>query len=136
MEKSTISLFISLYTLGNKVKQIAKKHNADMMSELITLWLARKPTSASELSLKVGIKMSAMSQKINYLQDKGLLERVTSDDARVNLTQITEAGEKHIQAIRASVPKECPHVLVNLSAEEIDTLDALLEKLTLSKNLE
>lgn len=133
MDNQLIELFISLYIWGNRIKALTKEHNADKMSETIVLWLAHQPISTSELALCLGIKLSAMSQKINSMQKSGLLVRVKTADARINQTVITPKGKAILTETIQTIAVQCPPSAIELTEPELTTLTNLLQKINIKR---
>jgi len=74
-------------------------------------------------------KMSDVSRLVERLREKGLVERKTcSTDRRHMDISITEAGLKLLSKLDKDINK-INLVLTTLNAEEIDTLNKLLDKL-------
>jgi DNA-binding MarR family transcriptional regulator len=84
----------------------------------------------SEIGHAFAMSPSAVSQILNRLHVAGLIERTgDSHDRRVRNLQLTESGERLIQARQAQRIETATHVLREMEVSDRDQLIGLLEKL-------
>jgi len=78
------------------------------------------------LALMIGIKPSAMSDKVAILLNRGLVQRVESADARRKLIMITEKGLLRLDEVRSELKQQCVINKLDLGMKEVaDTLVTL-----------
>jgi len=74
----------------------------------------------------IGIKPSAMSDKVAILLNRGLVQRVESADARRKLIMITEKGLLRLDEVRSELKQQCVINKLDLGMKEVaDTLVTL-----------
>ncbi len=66
---------------------------------------------------------------VDRLERMALVERGVSDDLRVRMVALTEAGRKRLSGIMEEHPAQVKALFSGLSAVEMDTLHELLGKL-------
>ncbi|MBO6675520.1 MAG: winged helix-turn-helix transcriptional regulator [Rhizobiales bacterium] len=73
---------------------------------------------------------SQMTRAVQGLEAKGLIERRDDpDDARVSVLDLTPLGQKAVLCIQEAVAQVLAEILTPLSADEQETLRALLRRL-------
>jgi DNA-binding MarR family transcriptional regulator len=125
-------LFVKLYLVGKQIQGLIKKHNTDLLSQWVILtFLSSHPQTASELSEQLGIKISAMSSRINQMEAAGLLKRISGHDKRSNIAQITEQGTALLTSFRNKMKQRCATRPLPLSKKDTEQLVSLLSAIKL-----
>jgi DNA-binding MarR family transcriptional regulator len=125
-------LFIKLYLVGKQIQSLIKKHNTDLLSQWIILtFLSTHPQTASELSDQLGIKISAMSSRINHMEDAGLLKRIAGGDKRSNIAEITPQGTELLTTFRHKMKQRYSTRSLPLSKKQTEQLLTLLSAIKL-----
>lgn len=123
---------IRLYLIGKKIKSIAKKHNYDQVSRAIVLWQLKKNAySISELAKLVGIKPSAMSEKIRLMEEARLIREVQTSDARKRSFTLTEDGESKWYELKEKITVKYNRHCLGLTKTETHQLLNMLGKINL-----
>jgi DNA-binding MarR family transcriptional regulator len=132
MQEIHYKLFLKLYIFGKKIQSLIKTHNLDLLSQgIILMILAKDSASVTELADKLGLKISAMSTRINIMEQAGLLKRVKGDDKRSNIATITALGKKEAEKLKKSMQERCQGMKLGISATDAQTLLILLNKINL-----
>jgi DNA-binding MarR family transcriptional regulator len=125
-------LFIKLYIVGKQIQSLVKKHNTDLLSQgIILTFLSTHPQTASELAEKLGIKISAMSTRINHMEKAGLLKRVIGKDKRENAAKITPKGQTLLAVFTKEMKSRCSPRPLRLTKKETEQLLSLLSAIKL-----
>lgn len=104
---------------------------------IITLYSNReKAISIGSLGKAIGITGGNISNICKRLEKQGFVKRVRSEeDERVVIVVLTESGEKaahmvdrYFQTIRDDIPEEGIDVNLKTIVEELEALEALLDK--------
>lgn len=133
-QATALDLLFHLYLFGRKIKfqakQIHSEHVHDQMLEFgILRLIAEKSKSVSELAEVLSTGLSAMSERIKTLKDKGLVDQITGGDAREMRCRLTEAGHAFITEAKSKMSKACFSFTNTLSETEIAQLNILIKKL-------
>jgi DNA-binding MarR family transcriptional regulator len=106
----------------------------DFTSELplrqlkMCLALYDQPLSMSEISRKMGVSLSAMTQAADRLERAALVERLPmAPDRRIRLLTLTERGQQLMRSHERAHLERMATVLEQLSAAEIKVAFAALE---------
>jgi DNA-binding MarR family transcriptional regulator len=107
------------------------------LSWLELLWaVKRSPTGRprmSELAERLTLSRGGITKLVDRLEDAGYLKRVAcTDDRRSLQAELTAAGERMLEEMRAVYVAEVGRHLDALTAEEAQLLAAALEKVTAS----
>ncbi len=88
-------------------------------------------TSASELCKGISYDAGAMTRMLDRLEAKGLVRRTRSpDDRRLVNLELTDAGKAAYPRLRAISMQVMNRSLRNFTADEAQTLQILLQRLT------
>jgi DNA-binding MarR family transcriptional regulator len=91
---------------------------------------ARGPTSQNQLGRMVGIDPATMFGVAGRLARRGLVSpSVDPNDARLVLLTLTPTGRDIVEQMKARGPEVSARTLEPLSAEEAETLRALLARI-------
>jgi DNA-binding MarR family transcriptional regulator len=132
MQDIHYKMFLKLYIFGKKIQSLIKKHNLDLMSQgIILMILAKDSATVTQLADKLGIKVSAMSTRINVMEQAGLLKRIKSHDKRSNIATITALGKKEAENLKKSMQERCQGLKLGISTTDAQTLIILLNKINL-----
>lgn len=105
-------------------------HILDCLSE-------RETMSQRELSERIGIRPQSVSEAVSLLEQRGLVSRESSEtDRRVLLVRLTPQGASHLEQIREARRAHAARFFAPLSAQEKETLGAILKKLDLLQEKE
>jgi len=92
--------------------------------------LARRPMTAKEIAEAATMDAPATSVAVNDLEDRGLVVRETNpDNRRCKVVSLTDEGRRMLTRIDA-VDDPAPRRFADLSPEDMETLEAILAKLT------
>lgn len=84
----------------------------------------------TDLSVAAEMSKPAVSQMLNSLEDKNMIERVTTkSDRRVVFVRLTEQGQKQLKATIESLNRLMEQVVDELGPEDTAELTRLFEKL-------
>ena len=84
----------------------------------------------SVLSDRTGMSMPTVSQVLNALEDKELIERKTDKrDRRAVYVSVTPKGEKMSEETRCAIKKRLGLIVERLGKENTETLVSLLDRL-------
>jgi len=96
---------------------------------LIYLMKAATPPSQKELAAAFEITPAAIAMSLKKMEQKGLIERITSpDDSRVNLIAISEKGREIMECNKLLMEKTDRAMIEGVTESEFETLDAVLDK--------
>ena len=126
-------LVINLRDLGHTLRSLFEGRGSQ--KHILIVLRESGPITQRELTEKLGIKPGSASEVIGKLEAAGLICRVPSDtDRRTMDIRLTEEGR--VQAEEAAAKRQGRHqeMFSCLSAEERETLLALLEKLSADWN--
>lgn len=88
------------------------------------------PASQTALGRRSGIHVSDLVATINELAERDLVERAPDpDDRRRNIISLTPAGKRHLRRLEKRLAESQAELLAPLTAEERQTLTAILAKL-------
>ena len=138
MEKSVLLLTV-IQNLSNTIREIkehefrrteyqdlsaASIHYIDVMSTM------HHPTSV-ELADKLGLSKPSVTIMVSKLVENGYVQKTRShEDGRVFYLALTEKGKTIANAYHEAHYKVVEHISSRLSLEEIETLIALLTKIS------
>lgn len=138
MEKGILLLNV-IQNLSNKIREIKERefqqtdyqdlsvasiHYINVISSM------HNPTFV-ELANKLGFSKPSVTIMINKLLEMGYVQKTRShEDGRVFYIALTEKGKKIAKAYDDAHYKVVEHITAKLSSEEIDTLIALLTKIS------
>lgn len=92
--------------------------------------LAREPLTVKELAYAATVDAPAATVAVNDLEDRGLVVReVDPANRRCKMVSLTEAGRSLLTRLDG-VEDPAPAALAALDAEDLDSLQAILAKLT------
>jgi DNA-binding MarR family transcriptional regulator len=93
-------------------------------------WLAEGPLSLSELASAVNVDAPYATLIVDNLEERGLVERRPDPaDRRRKLVALTPEGKEAAQRV-LRVKREPPPGFARLTPAELDTLEALMRRLT------
>jgi DNA-binding MarR family transcriptional regulator len=128
------SLLVKLYLIGKKLQAAAKKHNSDLFSQTIILWLASScPLTISDIAYKLSIKVSAATSKILEMEQNGFLLRRKTGDRRSHVVELTDKGKKALTAVKKIIANKYKGVTIGLSKEDVMRLESLLHHIKLEE---
>ena len=115
--------------LNAELKKAGLKELVPSHGDILAVLLHCGPCTMSDLARKVRRTKSTVTTLTDKLERGGYLQRVPNPtDSRSTLVELTEKGQALGPAFqRISVGLQCL-VARNLTPEELDTLNALLEK--------
>ncbi len=94
----------------------------------VCLTLFKQPSSMSEISRKMGVSLSAMTQTADRLERAGMVTRqFQSTDRRVRLLRLTERGQRLMRAHEEVRLRRIMGALERMSAKESETILAAFE---------
>ena len=127
------SVLMKLYLFGRKLHALVKKHNSDIMSQVILLRLVSlKRQSVSEIAQIMSIKVSAATEKIHVLEHMGFLRQAESGgDKRSHMIDITEKGKQELMRIKQSMSHKSGGLTIGISEAEAEVLSHLLDRIRL-----
>lgn len=138
MEKGVLLLQV-IQNLSNTIREIKERefHVADYqnlsvasMHYINVISQMHNPTFV-ELANKLGFSKPSVTIMVNKLLDMGYVEKNRShEDGRVFYISLTEKGKNIAKAFNDAQYKVVEHVATKLRDEEIDTLIALLTKIS------
>lgn len=86
--------------------------------------------SQSDVARRLRIEGATITRMVDILSNEGLVERLPDPkDRRVNLLAITPKGEEAVREIFKIYDMMREHILEGISAEEIDGLQRLIDKM-------
>lgn len=84
----------------------------------------------SDLSERLGVAKSAVSQLVNNLEEKGLVERITTkEDRRMVYVALTKSGFDMITEAQGKAVEYYSGIVDSMGEQDLDTLITLLERL-------
>ncbi|MGD9212929.1 MAG: MarR family transcriptional regulator [Desulfobacteraceae bacterium] len=138
MKKSTLLLSV-IQTLSKKIRQIKEQEfqqfdyqdlSAASIHYIDVISTMHNPTFV-ELANKLGLSKPSVTIMINKLIEKGYLQKTRShEDGRVFYITLTEQGRSIANALNDAHHKVVEHISTRLSGREIETLIALLTKIS------
>jgi DNA-binding MarR family transcriptional regulator len=134
MQEYHLQLFLKLYLIGKKIQALIKRHNMDVLSQGIILFMLSNETlRVSDIAERLGVKLSAMSSRINQMQKDKLLERVHSQDNRTNMATITDKGKNTLKEFKQNMKMRCYGRNLNITKTEAILLTKLLDQIKLEE---
>ena len=93
--------------------------------------LSTKPMRPTELAAYVGIKPSSLTQQIQELEAKGLVDRTTDEqDGRAAIIRLTQFGADSLAAAAEIKQSILRQVISGWSAEQVEEVTELLDRLS------
>ena len=125
-----MALVFELYLIGRRLVYSSRIKNMDQLLKIVILLiLVKQSMSVSELANKISIKLSTVSEKINALEEEGLLFKTKVNDSRVRVLNITDKGKDVINSFYNKLPINELEKKVTLSKDETTLLMSLLTKI-------
>lgn len=91
--------------------------------------IGREPIRPARLAEKLGITPRAVTDVVDALSEAGLIDSLADPaDRRAKILTMTDDGERHLDAIRASRAVIANEVFASLSESERATLEELLSR--------
>jgi DNA-binding MarR family transcriptional regulator len=114
-----------------KVEKTLKSLNLNSTAWRILLILREEGTlSVTDIAAHAVVKMPTITKSTYKLQAEGLVEIKTSEkDGRVSLVVLTEEGQTAVSEIIHSTKKTFEHIYDDLTSDEIEQLNHVLQKL-------
>ena len=112
-----------------------KKHGYGMPHLKLMMKMADSDAgvSVSELSEKMGVTPGAITQFIDKLVDKGMVERFEDPkDRRVVRIKLTAKAKDKFQKVRSFYFEKTSYLFKNLTDEELEQLAATLKKVEIN----
>lgn len=138
MDKSVFLLTV-IQNLSNKIRKIKEQAfrqadyqdlSAASIHYINVISTIHNPTFA-ELANQLGLSKPSVTLMINKLHEKGYVQKTQShEDGRVYYISLTEKGKTIATAYNDAQHKVVEHIATRLNHEEIDTLIALLTKIS------
>jgi DNA-binding MarR family transcriptional regulator len=85
--------------------------------------------SQAALAERLMVDAPAVSRLVDRLVEDGLLERSAGEDRRCVRLEVTKAGQKEVAVFHSELERLESEVRKHLTAQEVKTLQQLLEKL-------
>lgn len=121
-------LIMNLRDLGHTLRFLFEGKGSQ--KRILIILLENKTITQRELTARIGIQPGSASEVIGKLEDAGLIRRTPSQtDRRTADIQLTAAGREQAEKAAAQRRNRHQEMFSCLSAQEKDTLLALLEKL-------
>ena len=96
---------------------------------LIYLMKAATPPSQKELAAAFEITPAAIAMSLKKMEQKGLIERITSpDDSRVNLIAISEKGKEIMESNKLLMEKTDRAMIEGVTETEFEAFASVLDK--------
>ena len=96
---------------------------------LIYLMKATTPPSQKELAAAFEITPAAIAMSLKKMEQKGLIERITSpEDSRVNLIAISEKGKEIMESNKLLMEKTDRAMIDGVTDDEFVALSRVLDK--------
>ena len=97
---------------------------------LLNVKARREMTNQRELATAVGIREATLTHHLNAMEADGLLTRRRDpDNRRVHVVELTDAGEATFARLRDAAVGFDRRLRRGISAEELEGLDRLLDRL-------
>ncbi len=136
MQDYQYSVLSKLYLFGKKLQAAVKKHNSDLMGQMIILRMAESSSpSISDIADILCIKVSAMTSKVAEMEHAGLLSRSVSKDKRSHTIGITPKGKTLLAEAKKSMGTTSHGDWFGLTKEEARTLESLIGKIHLEQHI-
>lgn len=85
------------------------------------------------LAQKLGITAASVLKLVDFLEDSGLIVRLTCEDRRKYVLGLTPAGREKLEEVRRRIPAYEHRIAQQLSDEERALLLSLLERVAVDK---
>lgn len=120
--------------LGDAERPLLERHGLTMWEYIVLSHLARRPVETQlELARRIGYDKTRLISLLDRLQSEGLIEREPdAADRRARNVRITKSGERRRAAAQRDIRSMEDRALAELSADDRQTLLAILQRLTLS----
>ena len=107
------------------------QRTARSFQELRALYVIEAEDVRTQVALadRLLVDTAAVSRMVAKLEQEGLLERQPGTDRRCVRLVVTPAGQREAQALRAELEALDARVRRHLSAQEVETLARLVERL-------
>jgi DNA-binding MarR family transcriptional regulator len=102
----------------------------DRPAAAILIILSKCPANFQTVVSRMGIEPPSVSRKVHELEQKGLIKRQPTEDKRVHQLELSEEGMAIASRLLNAKRSLYQDVFKAWSTDEVDSLDALLEKLT------
>lgn len=133
MALNRVDTLFELYSIGRKFRSLAKQKNHDtMLTAVILRGLVYQSLSVSHLGVRVSMKPSAMSEKVQMLIASGLVAKKHGTDERELVVSITAKGTKELGRIVRGMKSHIERKFGSVTDEEMITLVTILKKITAS----
>lgn len=120
--------------LGDAERPLLERHGLTMWEYIVLSRLARRPVETQlELARRIGYDKTRLIALLDRLQSEGLIEREPdAADRRARNVRITKSGERRRAAAQRDIRAMEDRALAELSADDRQTLLAILQRLALS----
>ncbi len=131
--KAEVNLYYTSSWFNHQKAETLRKHRLTLQQfNVLRILKGQQPNPASVklIGERMIDKMSNVSRIIDRLLSKGLVDRreCPADRRQVDI-KITEAGLRVVQEASRSLEKTINHVMLQLSEEELEQLNRMLDKL-------
>lgn len=132
--EETLSLLARRASLPRVHAQLSSTadEQLDWYAYLALYWIASAgPLRLSALAEHFGVVSSTVCRHVQQLERRGLIRKETdATDRRANLLSPTDRGRAVLESLRRSRTERVAEALTEWSTDDLDTLAALLERLT------
>jgi MarR family 2-MHQ and catechol resistance regulon transcriptional repressor len=135
-QEEALKVYIGLLRSGSRLEQVAKNdvrcYGLNMTEfSVLELLYHKGPHTIQAIKEKILIASSSTTYVINQLVKKGCVRReVSQADQRISYVHMTEKGTKMIEEIFPLHAKKIAASFDSLSIHELQSLKALLQKIT------
>lgn len=123
--------YIRLYRpLINTINEILSEY--DLSYSLWQVIYSAKhygPITLVEIAKRYNVEKPTITRRVNYLEERQLIEKVESRDKREKLIRLTETGEKLYSVCRVKITEFEIKMLDDVSEKEIEQFFQTLSKL-------
>lgn len=101
-----------------------------MQASVLMMLMHEQRQTIGQVALTLGVSKSAMSQLLDGLIERGLVERTVSDeDKRIAHIELTRRGRMHLARMRREGVKEMMQMFDTLDDDELRQVERITEKL-------
>ncbi|MFI3237173.1 MAG: MarR family transcriptional regulator [Lachnospiraceae bacterium] len=115
---------------SSEIDQISLSHNA---RHILGVLYHNEKLNQRAIAIEMHISAQAVSETLKKLENNGCIERVSGVQNNENFIVLTKLGEELAMVSEMRIKRHANQVFRNLSDEEIEFLDTILDKLLLSQ---
>ncbi len=130
MKNPHVQALFAMYLAGRKIRGRYKHKNEDVMLQATTfMLLSTGKLTVSQLSEKLFTKVSAISEKVLFMEKEGYVKKTKEKDGRESYIELTAKGRERYEELADAVEEHCTVIMNKVSPEEMKVFLSVLRKI-------